>query len=214
MSARARRRPRTQGPGFQLGSSLALSRRTAAVRQILRPHPDSRTGPVVSLTVEAGRPTCGTLELRYVLTGAVEALLLPPAAASARADDLWRHSCFEAFVRAPPAQAYFEFNFAPSRAWAAYRFDAYRAGMSAPAGLAPPRTQSHATDDAFELAVSLDLGSLAELPAGAPWRLGLSAVIEQADGAKSYWALAHPPGKPDFHHAAGFVLDLDASETA
>src|SRR3546814_3736372 len=31
-------------------------------------------------------------------------------------------------------------------------------------------------------------------------KLALSAVIEELDGTKSYWALAHPPGKPDFHH--------------
>jgi hypothetical protein len=28
-------------------------------------------------------------------------------------------------------------------------------------------------------------------------------------GALSYWALRHPPGKPDFHHPAGFALELD-----
>jgi hypothetical protein len=39
-------------------------------------------------------------------------------------------------------------------------------------------------------------------------RLALSAVIEEAGGAKSYWALAHPPGRPDFHSAAGFLVPL------
>ena len=29
-----------------------------------------------------------------------------------------------------------------------------------------------------------------------------------ACGGISYWALAHPPGKPDFHHADGFALEL------
>jgi hypothetical protein len=39
-------------------------------------------------------------------------------------------------------------------------------------------------------------------------RAAVSAVIEQHDGAISYWALAHPAGKPDFHHRDGFVLKL------
>ena len=43
-----------------------------------------------------------------------------------------------------------------------------------------------------------------------PWRLGLSAVIEALNGEKSYWALAHPPEKPDFHHPDSFTLDLSA----
>jgi hypothetical protein len=38
------------------------------------------------------------------------------------------------------------------------------------------------------------------------WRLGLSAIIEEASGRRSYWALAHPPGKPDFHHPDSFAL--------
>lgn len=39
-------------------------------------------------------------------------------------------------------------------------------------------------------------------------RLGMSAVIEEQEGTKSYWALAHPPGKPDFHHPACFAITL------
>lgn len=38
--------------------------------------------------------------------------------------------------------------------------------------------------------------------------VGISAVIEELDGTKSYWALAHPPGKPDFHHPACFAGQL------
>jgi hypothetical protein len=38
--------------------------------------------------------------------------------------------------------------------------------------------------------------------------LGFTAVIEDRDGRLSYWALRHPPGKPDFHHADSFALKL------
>ena len=49
----------------------------------------------------------------------------------------------------------------------------------------------------------------AGLPA-LPWRYGLSAVIEEAGAVKSYWSLAHPPGKPDFHHPTCFAATLAA----
>jgi hypothetical protein len=39
--------------------------------------------------------------------------------------------------------------------------------------------------------------------------LGLAAVIEEQDGALSYWALRHPAGTPDFHHPEAFALALD-----
>jgi len=45
-------------------------------------------------------------------------------------------------------------------------------------------------------------------------KLALSAVIEEIDGTKSYWALAHPPGKPDFHHPDCFTLTLGAPDQA
>ena len=32
-----------------------------------------------------------------------------------------------------------------------------------------------------------------------PARVGLTAVIEEADGAIRYWATGFAPGKPDFH---------------
>ena len=38
--------------------------------------------------------------------------------------------------------------------------------------------------------------------------VGLSAVIEDLDGSLSYWSLKHPPGKPDFHHADCFALEI------
>ena len=41
-------------------------------------------------------------------------------------------------------------------------------------------------------------------------KLALAAVIEEVDGTKSYWALRHPPGKPDFHHPDCFALTLEA----
>jgi hypothetical protein len=56
----------------------------------------------------------------------------------------------------------------------------------------------------------LALDRLSALPHKATWRLGLSAVIEDSSGAKSYWALAHPPGKPDFHHPDCFAHELPA----
>ena len=52
------------------------------------------------------------------------------------------------------------------------------------------------------------------LPAMRRRRLGLSAVIEETSGRKSYWALAHPPGKADFHHSDCFALELPAGVAA
>jgi hypothetical protein len=162
--------------------------------------------------VEVGvtRPEPGKLELTYVVNGAISELYIPAPAAPARVDELWRRTCFEAFVAAGPGQAYFEFNFAPSSEWAAYGFSGYRAGMGVADKAIPPRIEVHTTDHRCELRVALALDGL--LTSDRPWRLGLSAVIEDAGGARSYWALAHPPGQADFHHPSSFTCELPSLE--
>jgi hypothetical protein len=115
------------------------------------------------------------LVLTYFANGMMENVRLPPAAAPKRADDLWRTTCFEAFIRAGIGAEYYEFNFAPSTQWAAYRFTGYREGMSAPSVTHTPSIEVTTTVESFELRAMLDL----QLPpAIVPWRLALSAVIE------------------------------------
>ena len=178
------------------------------MRRALICHPDSRCEAVTGIEVTVSRREHGVLILRYILTGRMPELRLPPAALPERADGLWRHSCFEAFVQSPMETAYCEFNLAPSTQWAAYRFDGYRSGMSLATGFNEQLVRTELSDERFELEASLDLGGLANLPSDASWRVGLSAVIEDARGGLSYWALAHPPGKADFHHSDCFVMEL------
>ena len=135
-----------------------------------------------------------------------EDLLLPEEKPPERADGLWETTCFELFVDPHDAPGYLEFNFSPSLQWAAYGFEGYRTGMRE-LPFRDPEICLFGSDQHLSLAVE----AFPELPAGA-LKLGLSAVIEEADGTKSYWALAHPAEKPDFHHPAGFVLDLPTPE--
>jgi hypothetical protein len=171
----------------------------------LRPHPNQPVAAAIAVEARATRPSADRLELRYVVTGDLGALYLPPAGQPTRADELWKRTCFEAFVRPGADESYFEFNFAPTRWWAAYRFDRYREGMATAEDIVPVDIEARTEGQRFELSVALDFPGW---PTGRAWRLGLSAVLEELNGEKSYWALAHAPGRPDFHHADGFVLEL------
>lgn len=176
--------------------------------QVLKLHPDSRSGAVTGIAVDVTRPEPDRLVFTYVTIGAIARVRLPPVVDSARADELWQHTCFEAFLRDAPGEAYTEFNFAPSTLWAAYRFIGTRRGMSPLREISPPRIAIKATTDTLTVTASLLLDAGAGLPRDAHWRLGLSAVIEEVDGHKSYWALAHPPGRADFHHPDCFAYEL------
>ena len=176
------------------------------MRRFLIPHPDSPCPGVRSLEVEIRRAP-GSLRLDYIVTGDIGALSLPLTMPDAhRGAPLWEHSCFEAFFAAPPGQpgegVYSEYNFATWGGWAAYGFTGYRTGQAILTGIDPVVT-AKAEPDRFLLSATL-----ASSAAG-PVRLGLSAVIEDKAGSKSWWALAHPnPEKPDFHHPDCFALEL------
>jgi hypothetical protein len=191
------------------------------MRQTLRLHPASFSLAPRQIEVEVKRPQVHRLALAYIVIGKINDLIMPPVAAPAPADELWRHTCFEAFIRSSAGVAYYEFNFAPSTQWAAYRFGSYRSGRRFAAELSAPRIEVDLNPERYILQTSLKLNELL-LPAsgevgergggGATWRLALSAIIEEASGRQSYWALAHPPGKPDFHHSDCFALEVPAPQ--
>ena len=170
------------------------------MKQELRLHPDSVCEAVTAIEVEVTRPGPRRLALRYLVSGDTAAIRLPATRAPERADDLWQHTCFEAFLANAPG--YLEFNFSPSTLWAAWRFDAPREGRRN-AAITPPKIETLIGFDRFELQAELAMPVLGPM--------GLSAVIEEKNGNRSYWALAHPPGEPDFHHEACFALELPAA---
>jgi len=178
------------------------------MRHVLKPHPDSRCSAAARVEVEIARPRDDSLVLSYIVTGKMSDIRMPHATTAARSDELWRHTCFEAFVRASSGAEYYEFNFAPSTQWAAYRFSSYRSGMCVAAEISAPPIEAQSSPDRYTLQVSLELNRLSELPRNASWLLGLSVLIEDTSGRMSYWALVHPPGKPDFHHADCFAHEF------
>ena len=173
----------------------------------LLPNPQSTGSPAAEIEIDVARHA-SALALTYIVRGDIAAVAVPKQTKPARADGLWQHTCFEAFVRSAHSQAYWEFNLSPSRQWAAYRFDGYRRGMAAEPALTDPQFEIRLEASELRLSTKLDLSGIEALATGKDWQVGLSAVIEEQDGRKSYWALAHPPGKPDFHHANSFALRL------
>ena len=148
------------------------------------------------------------LALQFSLDGELGALRIPAPRPPRSVGGLWQHTCFEVFV-AGDGEGYHEYNFSPSSEWAAHAFRRYReGGLLSDEALAPSivvRTEP----GGLHLEATVPLDRLAPSYPTAPLRLGLAAVIEDASGALSYWALRHPPGRPDFHHADGLALRLE-----
>jgi hypothetical protein len=169
----------------------------------LQRHPATPAGVALSLAVQVHVDETEWV-LQYRLLGPMAALRIPLNASTGPADGLWQHTCFEAFVGAEGEAAYREFNFSPSGQWAAYRFQTERVRDTA-ADVTQPALHVSTTTDELQLTARLPVASL---PAGPVVALGLCAVVEEADGRLSYWALAHPKDRPDFHHRDGRALRL------
>lgn len=213
----------------------------------LLPHPSTPCEFIDSLTVDvhprgADAPKPDRSEawtLAYRVAGDIGRLQIPSPGIPARTNELWRHTCFEAFVRSsrsssvgpgvtdsprhpsaapvfktrssaksaslesPPPKFYDEFNFSPSGAWAAYRFDHYRSGMRDLILKAPPSIVCQQQQRLLTVEVAIVVPDLV-----APSPLALSAVLKDTRGTVSYWALTHPVGRPDFHASAGFTATL------
>jgi hypothetical protein len=154
--------------------------------------------PCDSLRISADvRRSPGGFDFTYRLEGDTSDVVIPPRALAQRTDGLWQATCFEVFLSVGKT-SYLELNFAPSGEWAAYRFTDYRQGMRELEVGAP---EIRLADDC--LVASIDL----EVDPGTA--LNLTAVIEHKDGARSYWALAHPKSnRPDFHARDCFIAKL------
>jgi hypothetical protein len=159
---------------------------------------------IEAIAVDVERASASLLRLSYVVRGDLDQLVLPPPAPPFRTSNLWKATCFEAFLKAAGRESYREFNFSPSGQWAAYDFTGYRTGMAEAWVPAAPDITLVRHEDRLELNIALSI----DLP-DEPYRLGLAAITEERELPISYWAASHPSGgDPDFHHDAGFVLKL------
>ncbi len=170
-------------------------------------YPGGRTEAIRSIRTRVHRSNA-TLLIAYQLEGDIERLHIPAPRERAIGRELWRHTCFEAFIKIGRAAAYHEFNFAPSREWTVYAFSGYRNGAALTDESMNPEIDVRIGANRIELDAVVRLDRLSPLHPDAALRLGLAAVIESIDGL-SYWAIRHPADKPDFHDPEGFAMLLE-----
>jgi hypothetical protein len=183
-------------------------RRTKPQTVALALHPSSPSAAVRSVTAGARIGGAGKLAVTFNLEADMSRVVLPKSRTPGRAEELWRHTCFEVFVAMPDSEAYCELNFSPSGEWAMYGFVGYRRGMAAIEVKRAPRVAVRPTPRGLVLEAVTYLDDLPMPQPGSPLRAGVAAVIEETDGRLTYWALAHPSALPDFHHRLGFVLQV------
>lgn len=177
----------------------------STVFHLLHSHPDTPGLPSHRVEVTTTWLAQGSLRLQFYLSGIAQ-LHWPAPAPARHTDGLWQHTCCEAFIARTAGTDYREFNFSPSGAWAIYDFKAYRERHASAAPTAEPTITQDPLPDGRHL-LQADIPATL-LPGDAPFRLGLTTVLEHPDGSKSYWALHHAGAQPDFHLRDSFCLNL------
>lgn len=171
-------------------------------------HPATPSAAVTGLFGCARLTGGNEIELAYELAGDPDRIVWPAPRAQGFREGLWRHTCFELFVGAHAGDRYLEFNFAPpSREWCGYAFQGYRENRSTIEDIDMSHFETVCGETHFSLCVRFSLVSAPSfaLPESI---VGLAVIIEQSDGQVSYWALAHPAARPDFHDRRGFRASL------
>jgi hypothetical protein len=144
------------------------------------------------------------LILTYSAGGALNQILWPASLSSQpqRRDELWKHTCFEAFIKPVGQDRYWEINISPAGDWNVYRFTSYRNEMTreeAVQALHPIFTRN---GDQWRLSYEIWVPAWA---VATELEVGLTSVIEDTSGEISYWAIHHAGAQPDFHLANSFT---------
>ena len=184
---------------------------TAGQTLSLVAHPAHLAAQVRSVSVRLLAPSEHWISLRWRVERA-GALVVPAVAGRGRADGLWRTTCFELFVSDAGEGSdagYAEFNLSPSERWAAYDFSGHRAGMTERTMPRDPVCTFRGSGDVVLFEAAIPRAGLPSLPAS----VGISAVIEEAGGVRSFWALSHSGGEPDFHQRRSFAALLMPDST-
>jgi len=178
----------------------------------LRPFVSGSIGEELTLSGFIAR-TAGTLQIECNVQGSLEQIRWPSVSSvSGRCHELWRHSCFEFFFAIKGEPAYWEVNLCPSDCWNVYRFDDYRTGMHEEGAVAQPHFYVVADTDILSLTCALDVNGI--IDDSAELEVGLSCVVEGADGSLGYWAIEHFDTAPDFHNRRSFLVLLPAIKDA
>ncbi|MFM7800430.1 MAG: DOMON-like domain-containing protein [Planctomycetota bacterium] len=178
----------------------------------LQPHPRTPVPPAWRVDV-ATRWSARGLVAEYTLAVPAGRLALPPrSTVPAARDFLWKRTCGELFVGVRGEPGYIEFNFSPSGDWASYAFDGYRQNSRDRPWRGPqPEVRIVQHEDATRLVALVPHEAFHCLLRGdvmPPLEAAFTLVLEDRQGALSYWSIVHPRAEPEFHDRAGFVAEF------
>ncbi|PHR25888.1 MAG: hypothetical protein COA36_13545 [Desulfotalea sp.] len=184
------------------------------IKRTLRPFIGNEVDAVEGIEYGVWRDA-GCICVEYDLYGLLSHLEIPEGAGleGKRSDELWRHTCFELFVREETGNKthYLECNFSPAGDWNMYSFSSYREAMEQAKIAAEPKITIEQAKKTLTLRAEVDLTGL--VSASSVIDVGVGCIVENKAGKLGYWAVTHPGEKPDFHDPRSFEIRLIGTKT-
>jgi hypothetical protein len=154
-------------------------------------------GVVVSWRIDSAE----VLALRYEISDA-HGLVAWPARATTpgRREELWRNTCCELFLVDSESQRYIEWNASPTGDWMVQGFRSYRERSDLPViDLAPQAISTGVKPGLMILEYAVPLRAVRDTLGHDSWQWRPNCVLLLNSGEMTYWAIAHPADKADFH---------------
>src|SRR5262249_10776694 len=123
----------------------------SAPSAVLTAHPSTPCAAIRAFDVRVQVRETDLLVLDYALQGDIARWRMPPNGEARRVDELWNHSCFEAFWVTDDSPGYYELISPPWGGGSAYRFPASREGRGPADGVGVPVTTVLASDTALRV---------------------------------------------------------------
>ena len=146
----------------------------------------------------------GEIQVTYLLSDLEEKINFEYELNNQRVIGLWENTCFEFFILSP-AGDYYEFNFATNLNWNIFHFKNYRSKLKEAKDCPVPLIDVREN----KLHFTYNLNSLPkDFYKMGKMKVGITAVLKDKNSKLTYWSLAHPKDKADFHSQVGMTISL------
>jgi len=177
----------------------------------LQSHPAcSNCSPIISIVAFLRRLNFN-ISIEYLVSGELDKCSIPAVNSyPSRVDELWCHTCFEAFMCFENAEGYYELNISPTEDWNFYSFAGYHKDRSTEYRVDAIHQESQLYQNSFRKVVEFDIRKIfPDITDEQSLFLNVTAVIEDRNQNLSYWAHTHcNASRPDFHLREGFSIRL------
>ena len=136
------------------------------------------------------------VKLEFIIRGNLEEYIFAQSATKQRANELWKHTCFELFFGDKKRASYIEINISPSTAWNIYQFHHHRVFDKEEASLFHPLIKTLKIEDEYRL---LFEHKFDKIPLDKELIFNLAVILLDKNKKRYFYTIKKKNEEVDFH---------------